>query len=147
MRRIGNTLTTVTEDGRRQPATRAPTRGERRMLSAEQNALITQTNKGTPMGELMRRYWVPALLSEEIPSPDSAPVQVKILGEALVAFRDTNGRIGLLDEHCPHLGTSLVYGRNEQCGLRCIYHGWKLDVEGNVLDTPAEPAASTFAGR
>jgi len=117
------------------------------MLSAEQNALITQTNRGTPLGELMRRYWVPALLSEEIPTPDSPPVQVRILGEELVAFRDSNGRIGLLDEHCPHRGTSLVYGRNEQCGLRCIYHGWKMDVEGNVLDTPAEPASSTFAGR
>jgi len=117
------------------------------MLSKEENDLITRTNAGTPMGELMRRFWVPALLSSEIPAPDSPPVQVRILGEELVAFRDSDGRIGLLDEHCPHRGTSLVYGRNEQCGLRCIYHGWKMDVEGNVLDTPAEPAASTFAGR
>src|SRR5215213_4988090 len=78
------------------------------MLNKEENELITRTNAGTPMGELMRRYWVPALLSEEIPTPDSAPVQVRILGEELVAFRDTNGRVGLLDEHCPHRGTSLV---------------------------------------
>src|SRR4051794_28969994 len=96
------------------------------------------------MGDLMRRYWLPALLSEEVPQPDSPPVQVRILGEDLVAFRDSNGRIGLLDEHCSHRGTSLFYGRNEECGLRCIYHGWKYDVEGSVLDTPAEPAGSRF---
>src|SRR5262249_47569598 len=104
----------------------------------------TLTGAGTPMGDLMRRYWLPALLSEEIPAPDCPPVQVRILGENLVAFRDSNGRIGLLDEHCAHRGTSLFYGRNEECGLRCIYHGWKSDVEGNVLDTPAEPAGSRF---
>ncbi len=117
------------------------------MLSNQENELITRAGPGTPMGELMRRYWVPALLSEEIPAPDSAPVQVRILGEDLVAFRDTQGRIGLLDEHCSHRGTSLFYGRNEECGLRCIYHGWKYDVEGNVLDTPAEPAGSQFKNK
>jgi phenylpropionate dioxygenase-like ring-hydroxylating dioxygenase large terminal subunit len=114
------------------------------VLSKEENELITRTGAGTPMGNLMRRYWVPALLSEEIPTPDSPPVQVRIMGEDLVAFRDTNGRIGLMDEHCAHRGTSLFYGRNEECGLRCIYHGWKYDVEGNVIDTPAEPAGSRF---
>src|SRR5437764_8537742 len=112
------------------------------MLSKELNDLITQTNAGTPMGDLMRRYWLPALLSEEVPAPDGPPVQVRLLGEDLVAFRDSEGRVGLLDEHCAHRGTSLFYGRNEECGLRCIYHGWKYDVEGNVLDTPAEPAES-----
>ncbi len=117
------------------------------MLSKEQNDLITQTDRGTPMGGLMRRYWIPAMLSEEIPAPDCAPVQVRLLGEDLVAFRDSNGRIGLLAEHCSHRGTSLFYGRNEECGLRCVYHGWKYDVEGNVLDTPAEPAGSTFKNR
>ncbi len=117
------------------------------MLSKEDNELLTRTGPGTPMGELMRRYWLPVLLSEELPAPDCAPVQVRILGEELVAFRDTNGRIGLLDEHCHHRGTSLFYGRNEECGLRCVYHGWKYDVEGNVLDTPAEPAGSTFKDR
>jgi phthalate 4,5-dioxygenase len=117
------------------------------MLTQEQNELITRTNPGTPMGELMRRYWVPALLSSEIPTPDSPPVQVRIMGEELVAFRDSQGRIGLLEEHCPHRGTSLFYGRNEESGLRCIYHGWKMDVEGRVLDTPAEPASSTFGQR
>src|SRR5713226_1054073 len=117
------------------------------MLSKEENALLTRTGPGTPMGELMRRYWVPALLSEEIPDPDGPPVQVRVLGEELVAFRDSQGRVGLLDEHCSHRGTSLFYGRNEECGLRCIYHGWKYDVEGRVLDTPAEPAGSTFKDR
>jgi phenylpropionate dioxygenase-like ring-hydroxylating dioxygenase large terminal subunit len=117
------------------------------MLSKKQNDLITLAGPGTAMGELMRRYWIPALLSEEIPVPDCPPVQVRILNEDLVAFRDSNGRIGLLDEHCSHRGTSLFYGRNEDCGLRCIYHGWKYDVAGNVLETPAEPAGSTFKDR
>src|SRR6266576_2884429 len=114
------------------------------MTSKQDNELLTHTNAGTPMGELMRRYWIPAFLSSEIPSPDSPPVQVRIVGEELVAFRDSDGRIGLLDEHCSHRGTSLFYGRNEECGLRCIYHGWKYDVEGNVPETPAEPAGSVF---
>jgi phthalate 4,5-dioxygenase oxygenase subunit len=114
------------------------------MLSKEDNKLLTRTNAGTPMGNLIRRYWVPALLSEEIPGPDCAPARVKLLGEELVAFRDTQGRIGLIGEHCAHRGTSLFFGRNEECGLRCIYHGWKYDVDGNVLDTPAEPKESDF---
>src|SRR5246500_3552602 len=114
------------------------------MLSREENELLTRVSAGTPMGELMRRYWLPALLSEEIPIPDCPPVRVRLLGEDLVAFRDTQGRIGLLDEHCSHRGTSLFYGRNEECRLTCIYHGWKYDVEGNVLDTPAEPRDSDF---
>ena len=95
----------------------------------------------------MRRYWIPALLSKEIPEPDCAPVRVRLLGEDLVAFRDSNGRVGLLDEHCSHRGTSLYYGRNEECGLRCIYHGWKYDIDGNVLDTPAEPADSMLKNK
>jgi phthalate 4,5-dioxygenase len=114
------------------------------MLSKEDNELLTRTTSGTPMGNLIRRYWVPALLSEEIPGPDCAPTRVKLLGEELVAFRDTQGRIGLIGEHCAHRGTSLFFGRNEECGLRCIYHGWKYDVDGNVLDTPAEPGESDF---
>jgi phthalate 4,5-dioxygenase len=114
------------------------------MLSKEDNELLTRTNVGTPMGNLIRHYWVPALLSEEIPSPDCPPARVKLLSEELVAFRDTQGRIGLLGEHCAHRGTSLFFGRNEECGLRCIYHGWKYDVDGNVLDTPAEPTDSDF---
>jgi phthalate 4,5-dioxygenase len=114
------------------------------MFSREENELLTRVGPATPMGELMRRYWIPALLSEEIPVPDCPPVRVGLLGEDLVAFRDTQGRVGLLDEHCSHRGTSLFYGRNEECGLTCIYHGWKYDVEGNVLDTPAEPRDSDF---
>src|SRR6185503_4801943 len=117
------------------------------MLPQEHNELLTRTATATPMGELIRRYWIPALLSEEIPEPDGSPVRVRILSEKLVAFRDSQRRIGLLEEHCSHRGTSLFFGRNEECGLRCIYHGWKYDVEGNVLDTPAEPAGSTFKDR
>ncbi|MGH7832495.1 MAG: Rieske 2Fe-2S domain-containing protein [Candidatus Binatia bacterium] len=114
------------------------------MLSREENELLTRTGPGTPMGELFRRYWIPALLSSEIRDPDGPPVRVKLLGEDLVAFRDSRGRVGLLDEHCSHRGTSLFYGRNEECGLTCIYHGWKYDIEGNVLETPAEPPGSTL---
>src|SRR6266545_2200402 len=114
------------------------------MLSREENEILTRVGAGTSMGKLMRRYWIPALLSEEIPAPDCPPVRVRLLGKDLVAFRDSQGKVGLLSEHCAHRGTSLFYGRNEACGLRCIYHGWKYDVDGNVLETPAEPAQSDF---
>jgi len=117
------------------------------MLSKEDNELLTRTGADTPMGRLLRRYWIPALLSGEIQEPDCAPVRVRLLGEELVAFRDSQGRIGLLDEHCSHRGSSLHYGRNEECGLRCIYHGWKYDVEGNVVDTPAEPPEGDFKSK
>ncbi|MBM4296874.1 MAG: Rieske 2Fe-2S domain-containing protein, partial [Deltaproteobacteria bacterium] len=117
------------------------------MLSREHNELLTRTDRGTPMGELMRRYWMPALLSEEIPVPDCPPVRVQMLGEKLVAFRDSKGKVGLLGENCAHRGTSLFFGRNEECGLRCVYHGWKFDVDGNVLETPAEPAGSDFKSK
>ncbi|MCH7482802.1 MAG: Rieske 2Fe-2S domain-containing protein, partial [Chloroflexi bacterium] len=112
------------------------------MLSLQDNELLTRTGADSSMGRLMRRYWLPVMLSSELPAPDSPPRRVRVLGEDLVGFRDTNGRLGLLAEHCSHRGTSLLYGRNEECGLRCIYHGWKYDVDGNVLDTPAEPAGS-----
>jgi phenylpropionate dioxygenase-like ring-hydroxylating dioxygenase large terminal subunit len=114
------------------------------MLSPEENQLLTRVGPGTPMGQLMRRYWLPALLAQEIPEADCAPVRARLLGEDLVAFRDSLGRVGLLGEHCSHRGTSLFFGRNEDCGLTCIYHGWKYDIEGNVLETPAEPAGSTL---
>ncbi len=114
------------------------------MLPTQENDLITLVGPGTPLNTVMRSYWLPALLSREIAEPDSPPVRVRLLGEDLVAFRDSRGRTGILDEHCPHRGTSLFFGRNEECGLRCIYHGWKMDVAGNVLDTPAEPADSTL---
>jgi phthalate 4,5-dioxygenase len=114
------------------------------MLSRQENELITRVGPGTPLGQLMRRYWLPALLSDEVLRPDGSPVRVRLLGEDLVAFRDSNGHVGLLDEHCSHRGTSLYYGRNEECGLTCIYHGWKYAIDGSVLDTPAEPAGSTL---
>ena len=109
------------------------------MLSAEENEFVTRVGPGTPMGNLLRRFWIPVALSEELPAPDCPPVRVKVLGEKLVAFRDSSGRVGLLREHCPHRGTSLFYGRNEANGLRCIYHGWKFDVEGRCVDMPNEP--------
>jgi len=114
------------------------------MLSREDNELLTRTGPGTPMGELMRRYWIPAAMSKQISKPDSPPVRVQILGEKLVAFRDTEGRVGILEEACPHRTASLYYGRNEECGLRCVYHGWKFDVDGNCVDLPLEPPGSNF---
>jgi nitrite reductase/ring-hydroxylating ferredoxin subunit len=117
------------------------------MFSQAENELLTRVGAGTTMGMLMRRYWMPALLSEEIPLPDCPPVRVRLLGEDLVAFRDSEGRVGLLGEHCSHRGTSLFFGRNEACGLTCIYHGWKYDVDGNVLETPAEPPDSDFKNK
>ena len=114
------------------------------MFSRDENELLTRVGPGSAMGELMRRYWIPAFLSEEIPLADCPPVRVALLGEKLIAFRDTDGKVGLLDERCSHRGTSLFYGRNENCGLTCIYHGWKYDVQGNVLETPAEPGTSDF---
>ncbi|MBV9553967.1 MAG: Rieske 2Fe-2S domain-containing protein [Alphaproteobacteria bacterium] len=114
------------------------------MLPREDNELICRVGPGTPMGDTMRRYWVPALLSSEIGQPDCPPVRVRLLGEDLVAFRDTKGRIGLLDEYCPHRRVSLYFGRNEECGLRCIYHGWKFDVDGSCLDQLNEPQELQF---
>ena len=114
------------------------------MLTREENELVTRISAGTPMGETMRRYWIPALLARELPEPDCAPVRVKLLGEELVAFRDTEGRVGLLDEYCPHRRASLFFGRNEECGLRCVYHGWKFDVSGRCVDMMNEPEALSF---
>jgi phthalate 4,5-dioxygenase oxygenase subunit len=114
------------------------------MLSAQDNELLTRVGPGTPMGELLRRYWTPALLVSELPAPDSDPVRVRLLGEDLVAFRDTNGRVGLIQENCPHRGASLYFGRNEECGLRCPYHGWKFDVDGACVEMPSEPPNSVF---
>ena len=116
-------------------------------MTKEENDVLTQTGPGMPMGEVMRRYWLPAALSSEIAKPDSAPVQVSLLGERLVAFRDTQGRVGLLDEFCAHRRASLFLGRNEESGLRCVYHGWKFDVEGKCVDMPNEPAEANFADK
>jgi phthalate 4,5-dioxygenase len=115
------------------------------MLTVEENALLTHTGPGTPMGGAMRRYWIPVLASVEIAEPDSPPVQVKLLGERLIAFRDTSGRTGLLEEFCPHRRASLWLGRNEDNGLRCVYHGWKFDVEGRCLEQMNEP--ESFGGK
>ena len=114
------------------------------MLKAEHNAVLTQSDPGTPMGGLMRRYWAPFLLSGELPQPDCPPVRVTLLGESLVAFRDSQGRVGLLTANCPHRGASLFFGRNEECGLRCVYHGWKFDLDGRCVDMPNEPPESNF---
>ena len=109
------------------------------MLSNEENELLTRVGPGTLMGNLLRRYWTPALLSAEVAEVGGAPARVRLLGEDLVAFRDTSGKVGLLKEHCPHRGTSLHFGRNEACALRCVYHGWAFDREGNCVDMPSEP--------
>jgi phthalate 4,5-dioxygenase oxygenase subunit len=100
--------------------------------------LITRVGPGTPMGEMLRRYWVPAMLADELPNPDGQPKALRLLGEDLVAFRDTSGRVGIMDIHCPHRLSSLALGRNEEGGLRCLYHGWKIDVDGRILETPCE---------
>ena len=112
------------------------------MLTTEENTRLTQTGPGTPMGNLFRRFWLPALLSEEVSEPDGMAVRFKLMGERLVAFRDSEGRVGILDERCPHRHASLYWGRNEESGLRCAYHGWKFDVTGQCLDMPAEPDGS-----
>jgi phenylpropionate dioxygenase-like ring-hydroxylating dioxygenase large terminal subunit len=117
------------------------------MLKKEQNDLVTQTGPGTPMGELFRRYWLPALLAEELPEPDCAPVRLQLLSERLVAFRDSQGRLGAIDEFCAHRGVSLWFGRNEESGLRCPYHGWKYDVTGQCVDVPSEPSESGYCER
>ena len=114
------------------------------MLRAEQNELLTRTGPGSVMGDLVRRYWIPALLTEELPEPDCPPVRVKLLSERLIAFRDSDGKLGLIDEFCAHRGVSLWFGRNEECGLRCAYHGWKYDVSGQCVDIPSEPEESGF---
>src|SRR6478736_6610126 len=117
------------------------------MLSVEDNELITNTNQGTPMGDLFRRFWLPVALSEELPGPDCIPVRVRVLGEDLIAFRDSNGKVGLVDAFCPHRGAPMFFGRNEEEGLRCVYHGWKFDVNGACVDMPSEPAESNFKNK
>jgi phthalate 4,5-dioxygenase oxygenase subunit len=112
------------------------------MLSKENNELVTRVGRDTPMGNLMRAYWLPALLSSDLPENDGDPLRIRLLGEDLVAFRDTNGVAAILGEHCAHRGVSLYFGRNEQCGLRCPYHGWKYDVTGACVDMPNESSDS-----
>ena len=114
------------------------------MLSREENAYLTRTGPDTPMGAFMRRFWMPFMLSQEIAEPDGPPVRVRLLGEDLLAFRDSEGRAALVDRYCPHRRVSLFFGRNEECGIRCVYHGWKFDADGNCVDMPSEPADSNF---
>ena len=117
------------------------------MLAKEDNELITNTNPGTPMGELFRRYWLPVALSEELAGPDCPPVRVRVLGEDLIAFRDSNGKPGLVDAFCPHRGAPMFFGRNEEEGLRCVYHGWKFDVTGACTDLPNSPEGDTYKNK
>jgi len=117
------------------------------MLTREENDLLTRIGPGTPMGALMRQYWQPAILSSELPERDGSPLRVRLLGEDLIAFRDTNGKVGLLGANCPHRGAPLFFARNEDCGLRCIYHGWKFDTEGRCLDMPNAPGDRDIRGK
>ena len=114
------------------------------MLMPADNQTLTCVGRGTPMGEMMRRYWVPALFAWELPEPDCPPVEVRLLGEDLVAFRQTDGRVGVVDQRCPHRSASLFWGRVEENGIRCVYHGWKYDADGQCVDMPSEPEATNF---
>src|SRR5258708_6399544 len=117
------------------------------MLTPDENDLLCRVEGTAPMGQLMRRHWIPACLAEEVAEADGTPVHARLLGEDLVVFRDSEGRVGVLDEHCPHRRASLVMGRNEEGGLRCLYHGWKVDFRGNVLEMASGPASSGLCGK
>jgi phthalate 4,5-dioxygenase oxygenase subunit len=117
------------------------------MLTYEQNELVTRTGPATPMGKFLRRYWIPILLAEELPKNECPPVRVKLLSERLLAWRDSRGRYALIDEFCAHRGVSLWFGRNEEDGLRCPYHGWKYDYTGQCVEVPSEPPESGFCQR
>jgi nitrite reductase/ring-hydroxylating ferredoxin subunit len=123
------------------------TAGDETVLSQEDNELLCRIGPGTPMGNFFRQYWLPAIRSDELPAPDCPPLRVKLLGEELIAFRTTSNRIGLVQNSCPHRGASLFFGRNEEDGLRCVYHGWKFDVAGACVDMPSEPAESNFKSK
>jgi phenylpropionate dioxygenase-like ring-hydroxylating dioxygenase large terminal subunit len=112
------------------------------MLTPEKNHLLTQCGPQAPMGRFMRSFWIPAMTADQVPAADEAPVRLTLLSERLVVFRDTQGRVGVMEENCPHRGASLFFGRNEEGGLRCVYHGWKFDVNGQCLHMPTEPANS-----
>jgi len=114
------------------------------MLGSADNELLCRIGPGTPMGKVFREYWLPAIRSDELLSPDCPPLRVKLLGEELIGFRTTSGKVGLVRNSCPHRGASLFFGRNEEEGLRCVYHGWKFDIAGGCVDMPSEPAESNF---
>ena len=111
------------------------------MITWEENDLLCLVEGAVPMGTIMRQHWIPACMSEEVAERDGKPARVRLLGEDLVVFRDSEIRLGAIDEFCRHRGASLAFGRNENCGLRCLYHGWKFDVNGNVMEMPSEPDA------
>jgi phthalate 4,5-dioxygenase len=108
------------------------------MLTREQNDLLCRVEGDATMGQIMRRHWLPVCMAEEVAERDGAPVRARLLGEDLVVFRDSDGTVGVLAEKCPHRGASLAFGRNEDGGVRCLYHGWKFDVAGNVTEMPSE---------
>ena len=112
------------------------------MLTKEENDLLCRIEVDAPMGGIMRRHWLPACLTEQVPEADGDPVKIRLLGEDLVVFRNSDGRIGVIEEKCPHRKASLVFGRNEECGIRCLYHGWKFDIDGNCVDMSSEPPGS-----
>jgi phthalate 4,5-dioxygenase oxygenase subunit len=117
------------------------------MITREDNELLCRVENDAPMGRLMRQHWMPICLIEEVAEPDGDPVAAQVLGDKLVVFRDSEGQVGVMDEACPHRGVSLLYGRNEEGGLRCLYHGWKMDVKGRVIEMVSEPAASCLAAK
>src|SRR5215216_4452693 len=117
------------------------------MLSVEENEMLTHVGRGTVMGDLLRQYWVPALMSTELPVPDGAPVRVRLLCEDLIAFRTTSGKVGLIQNACPHRAASFFFGRNEEEGIRCVYHGWKFDITGQCVDMLSEPEESNFKSK
>lgn len=114
------------------------------MITHEENMLLCKVEKEAPAGQMMRRHWIPICLQEEVSEPDGAPVKARILGEDLVVFRDSDGQVGVIDEKCSHRGASLLFGRNEEGGLRCLYHGWKMDVHGNIMEMVSEPESSAM---
>jgi nitrite reductase/ring-hydroxylating ferredoxin subunit len=114
------------------------------MLTQEENEILVRTGPGTPMGELFRRFWLPVMLTEEVPEPDCTPARIRILNEDLIGFRDTNGEVGIIDAYCAHRFSPLFFGMNEECGLRCLYHGWKYDVNGQCVDIPFVPEGEDF---
>jgi len=117
------------------------------MLTPQENELLCRVEGNAPMGQYLRRFWTPFAQSEDLPGPDCDPIRMRLFGEDLVAIRDTNGRAGLMTKYCAHRRADLFFGRNEEGGLRCTYHGWKYDVTGQCVDAPTEPKDSNFAAK
>ena len=117
------------------------------MLSATDNAYLNSSEPDTPMGNYLRCHWHPVALSEEVAKPDCAPIRLKVMGEDLLLFRDSKGKTGLIEPFCAHRGADLFFGRNEECGIRCIYHGWKYDIHGNCIDMPNVPKDAAYHGK